>query len=82
MKCYIVAVGEQTNYPGYDYEYHVFMTEEKAEAYFDKAVAEKLAQYDYSEDELEEMRENSTYTSYFGIEDEWVVRIDEGVLGD
>ena len=46
-----------------------------------KAVAEKLAESDYSEDELKEMLNNITDTEYFDIESRWVVCIAKGIVG-
>ena len=51
MRCYIVGVGESSNYIGYDYEYHVFTKEEEAENYFDKIIKEKLAEGEYTEED-------------------------------
>ena len=82
MKCYIVAVGEPSNCVGYEYEYHVFMKEEDAEAYFDKVVKQHLADGEYSADDLEEMQESSSANYYSDINGEWVVHTEEGILGE
>ena len=81
MKCYIVAYAEATN-AGYEYDHHVFTKEVNAEAYFDKVIKERLEDGEYDEDEITEMKENSTYNYFEDIEGEWLVRIDVGVLGD
>lgn len=82
MKCYIVGVGESSCYVGYDYEYHVFTKEEEAENYFDKMVKEKLAEGEYTEEEIKEMKEDSSQTFFGDLDDEWCVRIDEGIMGE
>lgn len=79
MKCYIVAYAEAIT-AGYEYDHHVFMNGVNAEAYFDKVIKERLEDGEYEEDEITEMKENSTVNYFEDIDGEWFVRIDEGTL--
>lgn len=74
MKCYIVAVGEQTNCLGYDYEYHVFMTEEKAREYCKKVLDE------YSEGDATSIDFGLRDNQWNDLDDEWIIWLETAVL--
>ena len=76
MKCYIVAIGEQTNCLGYDYEYHVFMTEEKAREYCNKVLDE------YAEGDATSVESGLRDNQWNDLDDEWIIWLETAVLGE
>ena len=74
-KCYIVTYAEANNI-SYDLSYEVFETEDDAVKGMEEFMNSKFEEYEYGEDEIEEIRENSTWDYCEDGEGEWYVRID------
>lgn len=78
-KCYIITYAEANNI-SYDLSYEVFETENDAVKRMEEFMNNKFKEYEYSEDEIEEIKENSTWDYCEDDEGEWYVRIDETIL--
>ena len=74
-KCYVITYAEADNI-SYDLSYEVCETEEDAVNGMEQFINDKFEEYEYSEDEIKEIRENSTWNYCEDGEGEWYVRID------